>query len=362
MSHARALQVPEHQFGDVGGECSSASGVGLPVAALPPRRCPSVLELLLMLLFLMYLVFVGYSLWYGRGATKLSEYEADALNLPMIWVCPPDEDSHVVVSGCVFQGEAECLWTESRINNAECTAVGLGKLEVVDTSQDLLISVRLDVAHSFLRVHPRFSTDRDPKCVTGAQAGSAEHAACLRRSSKTEKDALKRAFVGGGVRVVIGRQYGDQWFYASTNQLTAAQLERQERHQYDSPLNEQWFHDYKIFTSSIELPPVSWDGNVAAHRQGASKHEEGLRHTRELMLRISFKSMRVKVERVIASVSLLHVFGLVAGAASFFKMMYDRIQADPNMLVKCWNRTMMLQCLPGSLFGLRSRKPDEYAV
>eukprot|EP00940_MAST-03C_sp_MAST-3C-sp2_P000627 g627.t1 len=168
-------------------------------------------------------IFFEFQIWVSRGNASVAEERRAELDLPAIWICPPDTESQVVIKSCIFEsaGEDEECNTLKDVPynhvggnfNLECASIS-GKVNKP-------LVVRYDGDRLILKV---LLMSRDKKEILGNR----------------------------GVVAVVGRKrlWGNQWFFAPTQSLTAAQLDRTERYEYTSPLNSEVYHDYDLLVST----------------------------------------------------------------------------------------------------------------
>lgn len=130
-----------------------------------------------------------------------------------------------------------------------------------------------------------------------------------------------------GVVVVVGRRllWGNQWFFAKADSLTAAQLERIERYEYSSPVASEVYHDYSIYTSSLAFSDdvasftPSWPPDL-------SSGEETNRYVDkvpDVALQIMYRTMMVKMSKISYKYppfgDFARVFGPIGGLIGVLK-------------------------------------------
>lgn len=237
----------------------------------------------------------------------MAEERRAELDLPAIWICPPDTESQVVIKSCIFEsaGEDEECNTLKDVPynhvggnfNLECASIS-GKVNKP-------LVVRYDGDRLILKV---LLMSRDKKEILGNR----------------------------GVVAVVGRKrlWGNQWFFAPTQSLTAAQLDRTERYEYTSPLNSEVYHDYDLLVSTVPFgssesarswPPSFSDASSGTTFEVTRADEE--RGTSLAILQIQYKSMLIKISRVTFKyppiAEFARIFGPIGAIIGMYKAYAD---------------------------------------
>ena len=233
----------------------------------------------------------------------VSETRRDEMDLPSIWLCPPDGEVDINILYCAFEssGRIHTCDSGSEVDYAhiggsdliECAAVSMGVTPFVSRFEGDRLLLRVGL-----------------KMKSGGSGGG-----------------------GAGVAAVIGRNalWGNQWFVVPTRSFSAIQLARTERYEFTSPFNSEVYHDYDIFVSQIPLRsgtsfPYAWPPSIATMESRAAGSEDPGGYD-IADLQIQYQSLLIQQKKVSYKyppiAEFARIFGPIGAAIGLYKAYSD---------------------------------------
>lgn len=110
------------------------------------------------LLTMIVIFMVEIQIWLNRGMASMSIERRDEMDLPEIWVCPPDPNAWVRIESCAFQrgGKTQRCASKDDVDyvpvggNSRLVCANIATVEKYDLEPNALLSYRLPHAHTFV--------------------------------------------------------------------------------------------------------------------------------------------------------------------------------------------------------------------